>query len=180
MDSDDEGSAAPPQGANARSKADGRPRGPKLVPGWTPDGPKLFPEQSIRKESDVLAALARLSESKQPSEAKPPASRDAIETDVLKALESMATVDTPLALRDGPRKPIVKEFTQINHVAERGARRTNTAKNPALQAYQRRLVADPCAPVGGAYELDLGTIRPEERRNNKQGGAAAAGSAKPH
>ena len=50
------------------------------------------------------------------------------------------------------------QVTHINHVSSSSAR-NSTAKNPALDAYRRRRVHDPCAPTGGAYELDQGTLR---------------------
>ena len=71
----------------------------------------------------------------------------------------------------GPTKPRVRSSTQINHVSSegkgQGPRSTGKASS-ALLAYQRRNTYDPCAPEGGAYELDQGTINPEVMRQRER------------
>jgi hypothetical protein len=123
-------------------------------------------ESSITRPEEVMATLAALSKSKQPTAAAPPRAPDAVHDSVMAALGAVAAIDTRRE-ELGPRKPKVTSRTQINHVSEH-AERISTAKNAALEAYHRRHVLDPEAPVGGAYELDCGTMNPELRHGAKK------------
>lgn len=137
-----------------------------FVPGWTPDGPRMVPVSSVGYNTDVLATLASHSKSRAPEIApeiaSPRSDQGAVQTEMLTALAAVATLSArEVAARcgGGPTTPKVKSFTQINHVSDASAR-VSTVKNSALDAYKRRLVADPHAVKGGGLlHLDRGTMK---------------------
>lgn len=96
------------------------------------------------------------------------------------ALASVAALDTAadgvkgavVAANEGPRKPVVKSFTQINHVADDKAHTGPSSvdrgtANKALAAYKRRGVYDPNAGVD-AYEIDTGVGGTDEAERASQ------------
>ena len=176
---------------------------PRLVPVWTPDGPRMVPAGGIRKPTEVMETLTALSKAKQYNTQRPggavedpeqsgveggttagsvAAPDTAVDDAVLSALASVEALsqgkltkvgdrlaatlavnscaDSPLA-QPGPKPAVVRERTQINHVAEH-SKRIVTSKNPALEAYTRRLVSDPTRPEGKEGTLkcegDMGTM----------------------
>lgn len=168
---------------------------PKLVTKWTPDGPRIVPEDPV---TNVMAALAAAGVANRPTAGPParvigpgaPASSHverpgppaAARPSILEsALASVAALDAgKLRVRSEedtelePNKPKVRSATQINHVVPEGGSHAaskssveRSTNNKALEAYKRRQVHDPQKPVSGAYELDRGTMNrdPDEKRS---------------
>lgn len=175
-DDDDDG---PPAGAHtaaadaaagdAAATAAAEP-GPCLVPGWTPDGPRMVPANTAGYNSDVLATLAAHSKRHTPAAQHSALEPQSVQVDVLAALQAVANLSMGELISrraDGPTAPKVTSYTQINHVTdEKGGLHVSTAKNPALDAYKRRTVADPYAHVKhgkGVLHLDKGRMNPEDR-----------------
>jgi len=82
--------------------------------------------------------------------------------DLAAALAAVAAAPVgPSRTGADPVAPKVNSHTQINHVSEAPTASRTHAKNPALQAYNRRNEDDPEARGELGYELDTGTLNPK-------------------